>query len=139
MARRIGAKRRAKLIQDIFSAQHDVVALAQAHGLSPDDLATWAGDERNQNCLVGLCVLADLQTQLLLSRYRLLAAERLIRLATDEEAGSGDVARKACVDLLKLDLKRAEASDFASVAAEPSAPDAGALRKLFYGENDDDQ
>ena len=80
-----------------------MLGLAREHELSPDDLAAWVGEPGNRRLLSGLCVLADLQTQVLLSRYRLLAASKLIKLATED--GEGDVARRACVDLLKLDLK----------------------------------
>lgn len=119
MSKRIGPKRQAALIQDILGAQHDLVALAEEHRLNPDDLAAWVSDVSNQRVLSGLCKLADLQTQILLSRYRLLAATRLIKLATEEDQAEGkpDVARRACVDLLRLDLKRAEV-DPAAVADE---------------------
>lgn len=134
MARRISAKRRQALVRDIFNAEHDVVALAQAHGLSPDELARWANSAENRQCLTGLCALADTQTQLLLSRYRLLAASRLIRLATQEDASaSADVARKACVDLLRLDLKRAESEP--TEASDGEAVDnLASLRELLYGQ-----
>lgn len=137
---RVTKAKRDRLIADIMSAEHDVVALARTHELTPDQLAEWAAGEDNRRCLGGLCVLADIQTQLLLSRYRLLAATRLIKLATDEE-GSGDIARRACVDLLKLDLKRAD------MPAAPSddADDADAVdplavltRQSLY-ENADDE
>ena len=138
MARKVGAKRRASLIRDIFNAEHDVVALAQAHGLSPHELANWASDAQNQRCLTGLCVLADLQTQLLLSRYRLLAATRLIRLATQEdESASPDVSRKACVDLLRLDLKRAEATADNEHDPEEDTEEAASLRAMWYCQNND--
>lgn len=136
MGRKVSAKRRQALIRDIFNAEHDVVALAQAHGLSPDDLAQWAQIAENRQCLTGLCALADIQTQLLLSRYRLLAASRLIRLATqDDAAASADVARKACVDLLRLDLKRAEAQP-ADAADGETIDDLATLRELLYGSGD---
>lgn len=137
MARKVGAKRRASLIKDIFNAEHDVVALAQTHGLSPDELAGWASDPQNQRCLTGLCVLADLQTQLLLSRYRLLAATRLIRLATQQDESAGpDVSRKACVDLLRLDLKRAEAKADDEKEDEPDTDETASLRAMWYGTDD---
>ena len=132
MARKLSVKRRASLIRDIFNAEHDVVALAQAHNLSPDELAAWAQRTENQRCLGGLCVLADVQTQLLLSRYRLLAATRLIRLATqEEESASAEVARKACVDLLRLDLKRADAGA-GEDAGEEAMEDFASLRAALY-------
>ncbi len=78
-----------------------------------------------------------MQTQLLLSRYRLIAAGRLIDLATnqsDDSKTSLDNARRACVDLLKLEMKRADIdSDFTTPAlAAPSDAGVGALRKLLY-------
>lgn len=141
MGKQIDEERRRRLIQDIIDAQRDPVALGSEYGLSPDDLAAWVCEPANQRVLGGLCVLADLQTQILLSRYRLLAAGRLIKLATDEEAGgSADVARRACVDLLKLDLKRADLDDSdvgrGGVSPEQTADGDGvpaALRRLLYG------
>ena len=85
MPRRIGAKRRDRIIGDILHAQHDLVALAEAHRLSPIDLAHWVSDPQNHQMLRGLCLMADVQTQIMLSRYRLLAATRLI---ADEEHGA---------------------------------------------------
>jgi hypothetical protein len=143
MPSRIGTKRRASLIEDIFNSEHDLVSLAAAHELSPDKLAAWANNLTNQRCLTGLCLLADLQTQVLLSRYRLLAAGRLIKLATqDDQDTTADVARRACVDLLKLDLKRTEPAargEAPAPTADERSADEGraALRDLLYGSNDD--
>lgn len=117
MARKMSKKKRDGLISDVFEARRDLSGLAEAHRLSPDELAQWIGQEANQRCLAGLCLLADLQTQLMLSRYRQVAVSELIKQAsgtsgrpgTDNEAGvSVEQSRKACVDLLKADLKRAE-------------------------------
>ena len=122
-------RKQRQLIEDVLGARHDVLELAEAHGLKPDELAAWANDTDTQRLLRGLCDLADLQTQFLLSRYRLLAASRLIRLATQE--GEGESARKACVDLLKADLKLPEMPD------EAEAEDlltGDALARLVYGD-----
>jgi len=142
MARRIGAKRRDRIVEDILHAQHDVVALARAHRLSPIDLAHWVSDTTNHQMLRGLCVMADVQTQIMLSRYRLLAASRLIKLATEEgPEGGSDVARKACVDLLRLDLKGADLPDVQAggepedAAVTPS--EAQQLRQMLYGAESD--
>lgn len=113
--------RRSALLADVFEARRDLSGLAEEHRLSPDDLAEWIGREENQRCLTGLCLLADLQTQLMLSRYRQVAVTELIKQASgegsDDASGGGsggagvsiEQSRKACVDLLKADLKRAEA------------------------------
>lgn len=137
MAKTMSVKMQTALLHDIFNAEHDVVALAEKHGLKPADLAAWAGERTTQARLAGLCALADYQTQLLLSRYRLLAANRLIRLATQEDEGtSSDVARRACVDLLKLEMKRAMGSESMDDAAI-EAGDVTALRKALFDGVDD--
>jgi len=137
MPRRISAKRRATLINDLINADFDLTALHNKYALSPDSLSRWIQDEENHRCLAGLCVLADLQTQLLLSRYRLIAAGRLIDLATSqpEDGKNGlDTSRRACVDLLKLELKRADIDAGFVVRNTDSQPADGvdSLRRLLY-------
>jgi hypothetical protein len=137
MARKISAKRRAALIRDLINADFDLTALHDKYGMSPDNLSQWIQDESNHKCLAGLCVLADLQTQLLLSRYRLIAAGKLYELAS-RETGAGksdqDIARRACVDLLKLELKRADPGTGTGNGDNGStAPDSErSLRELLY-------
>ena len=132
-------KRRA-LIADVFEARRDLTGLAEAHRLSPADLAEWINEPANQRCLAGLCLLADLQTQLMLSRYRQVAVSELIKQASgggeDEAAVSVEQARKACVDLLKADLKRAELPDALAAVAEAKGggeDDLALLREALFG------
>lgn len=97
-----------QLIDDLASAEYDILSLAQRHGLSLDGLVDWACQSETRRIVSGLCVLADAQTQLLLSRYRLVAATRLIAQATaDADTLPPEQIRKACVDLLKTELSRA--------------------------------
>ncbi len=140
----ISKKRRRALIADLIAAQGDLMSLGEKHALEPDEMAAWVSDPDNQRTLSGLCVLADLQTQILLSRYRLLAASRLIKLATeDDPEHSPDVARRACVDLLKLELKRADLEGLGlsqpvgdGSASLVNAADTDALRQMLYGQSD---
>lgn len=149
MTKAMGVRRRERLVADILAGEHDVLTLGERHKLKPDKLAAWVIDPENHRVLRGLCVLADMQTQLVLSRYRRLAAGRLIRLATDEgDEKAAEVARKACVDLLRLDMKRADAVAAGSVQAGESEPgESGAdfglegedgsgdeLSRLLYGQ-----
>ncbi len=128
MPRRISAKKRAALIRDLIHAELDLTTLHSEYGLSPDSLSQWVQDETNHRCLTGLCVLADIQTQLLLSRYRLIAAGRLIDMATNppQDNKSGlDTSRRACVDLLKLELPRADVDVKFTTPALDVVPDDG--------------
>ena len=135
----IGSTRRRKLLRDLMLAQHDLGELADRHRLKPEELARWIDEPINRRCLSSLCLLADLQTQLLLSRYRLLAASRLIRLATDEETEKPDVARRACFDLLRLDLRPRGADLYAVPNPEDESDDEDGearpftLREALYG------
>lgn len=143
-------ERTAALLRDIFAATHDLAALAEAHGMDPAALAAWANDEQHQAVLRGLCVLADFQAQLMLSRYRQLAVSELIRQAAPAPApGSGgadgegrpavsaEQSRKACVDLLRADLKPVwvpkGAAGGAVVPNDAAAADLRALRAALYG------
>jgi len=107
------------LLDDLAGAEHDVLSLAERHGLSLDGLVDWACRPETKRTVAGLCVLADAQTQLLLSRYRLVAATRLIAQATaEDETLSAEQVRKACVDLLKTELSRAASLDPNEQAAD---------------------
>eukprot|EP00752_Nemacystus_decipiens_P014099 g12535.t1 len=111
-----------KLILDLAHAEHDILSFAKAHRLSLGDLVDWACQAETRRTVAGLCVLADAQTQLLLSRYRLVAATRLIAQATaEDETLSPEQVRKACVDLLKTELSRAAALDQHEDVAEDAA------------------
>lgn len=107
------------LLDDLAGAEHDILSLAQRHGLTLDALVTWAAQPQTRRIVSGLCLLADAQTQLLLSRYRLVAATRLIGQATAEaETLPPEQVRKACVDLLKTELSRVAGLDQADDPAD---------------------
>lgn len=124
------------LLDDLASAEHDILSLAERHGLSLDGLVDWACRAETRRTVAGLCVLADAQTQLLLSRYRLVAATRLIGQATaDPDTLSPEQIRKACVDLLKTELSRAAGLEQPIADADDLELDALA-RALADPEND---
>jgi hypothetical protein len=99
----IGRTRTSRLISAILSAKHDLAALAKENKLTPRQLANWIAEPEHQRLLQSLRTLADLQTQLLLSQYRLHATSRMLRIVADQET-EHELARKAAVDLLKLDV-----------------------------------
>lgn len=138
MTRSIGQRKRDALIHDLIHADFDLTTLRSKYHLSPDSLAQWVQEDENRRCLTGLCVLADIQTQLLLSRYRLIAAGRLIDMAThppDDGKSGLDIARRACVDLLKLELPRAVADARQQAPDTAKIPDDGlaSLQNLIRG------
>jgi hypothetical protein len=122
----VGEASSAELLRKVYEAREDPRELAESMGLSLAELAAWAGAPGTVAALKGLRALADMQTQLILSRYRLTAAAKLLALADQED--SGELARKACVDLLKLDLMpeaSAGAASSASGAGSGASAEAG--------------
>ena len=91
------------LLDDLFNGCHDLGALAHRHGMALEDLAKWANQPGNLKTLTSLADLADMQTQVLISRARISAVARLIELSNQDD--SPELARKASVDLLKIDLR----------------------------------
>lgn len=120
-----------RLMQALYEAQQDLDQLAKQEKLTLTRLANWANDAKTIAALDGLCRLNDVRAQLLVSRYRTLAAARLFELAKDE--GAGELARKACVDLLKVCLIPLTGGEVAGERADavPSVIDEGAVRRLL--------
>lgn len=122
------------LLHDLARAQDDVLALGERHGVGLSALSAWASEPKTQRTVAGLCLLADLQTQLLLSRYRLVAATRLVGQATgQDESLTPEQVRKACVDLLKIELDRVAAVSLEAAEALDD-PALDELKRAVLGE-----
>ncbi|MCA9297067.1 MAG: hypothetical protein KC983_11130 [Phycisphaerales bacterium] len=88
------------------------------------DLATLAqhvGQPTVRRSLAQFAWLSEVRAQLLISSYRAMAAARLATLASADEPG--ELARRSCNDLLKLDLSIVDANALKHVADAPSAED----------------
>ncbi|MEQ9454410.1 MAG: hypothetical protein RLN76_07440 [Phycisphaeraceae bacterium] len=140
---RISERRERAVLADLIRAESDWVGIAEKHRLSTSELAEWAAREPTVRRLSALSTLADLQTQLLLGRCRLMAASRLLTLASADESGSAETARKACVDLLKLDrhprpphIKAGRGALDVAGGNDDSDQYVGDLAALLYGEGD---
>jgi hypothetical protein len=150
MKRAIGARRGLEIIGDLADAALDIRGLTAKYGVDREDLARWALTEKTQRTLAGLCMLTDYQTQLMLSHYRVTAVTRLVEMvqATRPKVGDDgqplpaeeqpaalppDLVRKACVDLLRLNMGRIE-TPATRGDSEPAATSKDVLRKLLYGD-----
>lgn len=124
------------MIEELVGGKEDLVEWGKRHGMTVEELSGWILEDENRRILRGICVLADMQTQVMLSRFRLAAAEKLFALAMSREEGkeSVDVARRACVDLLKMELKRAgegvEGEE--ELVEEMEVGETGAARRAAY-------
>lgn len=132
----VSTQRIERLTKALFDGQRDLSDLAAQEGMTLTRLAAWAHEPMTIESLEGLCRLSDVRAQLLVSRYRTLAAARLFELAKNEEAH--ETARKACVDLLKVSLvsmtertEGAEGGEAMGIASPMSEAQAGSLRALL--------
>jgi hypothetical protein len=116
----------------LYDASAELTELADAEKLTLSQLAEWSNDDQTIGALKGLCRLNDTRAQLFVTRYRTLAAARLFELAKDESGG--EVARKACVDLLGVRLVADSIPGHAQEADahdEPATPPVEILRMLL--------
>jgi hypothetical protein len=93
---------RVRLIEAFAQSDQAVPEVAAALGLTLPQLAAWAAEPGTLATLERLARLADVRAQIMVSRFRANAAIRLIQIAAGEDAS--ELSRKACVDLLTVDL-----------------------------------
>lgn len=94
--------RSARVLRDVYSMVREAPEIAARHGMTMRELASWASAEEQRATVEGLCRFEDARGELLLRRARVRAAARLLKLTG--EASSEETRRKACVDLLTLDV-----------------------------------
>lgn len=124
------------VLEDLIGARHDLLQPVQMHGLAAEVLARWVSRAEVRQTLAALCVLSDSQTPWVLSPYRRLAANRLLRMATGEEQAVSEPARKAGVDWLRTELQRVSESDQQIQNAVKTGLDVPAPRPLYYEDQD---
>lgn len=95
-----------ELVNSLATSTLDPAELAQQFGMSLQDLAAWSSRPESMRALGNLIHLTDVRARILLSQHRTQAMLRLMEIATASEPS--DLSRKACVDLLKAELKHFE-------------------------------
>ena len=92
----------ARIALDLAKSELSLETVAERHGMSVAALASWAARPAAATALRTLRGLVEAQTAARAAFARAEAARALHELVRDGE--SKETARKACVDLLKLDL-----------------------------------
>jgi hypothetical protein len=122
-------------IEQLLSSLHagtDLVRAAKQCGVSLHEAAVWSGTREGGGAIASLRRLAQSRAALAVSRARVDAARALVKLARDLD--SKETARKACVDLLRLDEAAAGESpvtmDEAPISAEERQAWLAALEHL---------
>lgn len=109
------AARYAAMRRDLAAGVVDLHDFAARHALTRLQLARWTARPRHAAVIDQLARFADRRAALLLAAGRADALRALHQIAIDPDPSRRDLARKACLDLLKLGslaspLRRAAAS-----------------------------
>jgi len=96
------------LTEQLLQSDEDLQTMADRLDMSLAELVDAGSDANAVAAMHRLCELADLRTQVVLSRYRLTVAARLLRMTDTESQDAGnELSRRACVELLRAELPRA--------------------------------
>jgi hypothetical protein len=95
-----------RLLEALCAEDHALADLARGLGMPLADLARLAGERASAALFDGLLRLAEARAAMAVCRYRGIAAAVLVNIAAqkDSDQRHGDLQRKACVDLLNLEL-----------------------------------
>jgi hypothetical protein len=112
-----------RLLEELCEGDLGSRDLAAVLGMTLADLARWVTLSDNAVLLDGLLRLADARTAMVIARYRANAAAVLINIATQHEREDrpDDLARKACVDLLNVETRRASGREPTAARGSPDA------------------
>lgn len=103
--RRQLSKRQLAVIDDMFAGELDEQAILKKHGVSRRAFNRWLREDVFMAELNRRLQWLNLQSELLIARYKTLAAAKLVQL-TDSE--SQETARKACLDIISLPQEEAK-------------------------------
>lgn len=92
-------KRQLAVIEDMFAAELDEQAILEKHRVSQRTFNRWLGEDAFMAELNRRLEWLNLQSELIIVRYKSLAAAKLVQL-TDSK--NPETARKACLDIINL-------------------------------------
>ena len=92
-------KRQVAVIEDLFVGELDEPAILKKHDVTPQEYERWLANERFVGQLERRIAAALHRGRELLARHALAAANTLVGLT---KSGTGETARKACLDILGL-------------------------------------
>ncbi|HUT30203.1 MAG TPA: hypothetical protein VMX13_10460 [Sedimentisphaerales bacterium] len=92
-------KRQSAVLDDMFAGELDEQAVLEKHNVSQKTFNRWLGEDAFMAELNRRLQWLNLQTELIITRYKTLAAARLVQLT---ESDKEETARKACLDIINL-------------------------------------
>jgi len=93
------SKKQSAVLDDVFAGDLDEQAILEKHRVSQKTFNRWLGQDAFMAELNRRLQWLNLQSELIITRYKTLAAARLVQLT---ESDKEETARKACLDIIKL-------------------------------------
>jgi hypothetical protein len=134
--KRLNERKRTEVLRLLRCGTGNLESLASEQGVSEENFVGWLLGPQARRVVMATCTAETLRAQLLLSHVRVAAVEHLARLAAGDRAAlrlRPEVVRRACMDILSLDLLKlvAEQSRLMAEDCEDGQIDRS-LRKLLY-------
>ncbi|HUW20322.1 MAG TPA: hypothetical protein VMW16_13570 [Sedimentisphaerales bacterium] len=115
-------RKQAAVIDDLFAGEVDEQAILDKHKVSRAALNRWLGEDAFVEELERRMDWLKLQSELVIARYKALAAAKLVQLTESEKE---ETARKACLDIISLpkftDKRSGQGGDEPQSKREPEA------------------
>ncbi|MHC4575026.1 MAG: hypothetical protein ACYS76_12990 [Planctomycetota bacterium] len=93
------SRKQSAVIDDMFAGEMDEQAILKKHNVSSRAFNRWLGNDAFLTELGRRVEWLSLQSELVIARYKTLAAARLVQLTESEKE---ETARKACLDIISL-------------------------------------
>lgn len=87
------------MIDDLFGGELDEQAILKKHRIKKSTYNQWLADENFQAQLVRRIDTARLMSEVLIAKYSVVAAAKLVQLTASEKE---ETARKACLDIILM-------------------------------------
>lgn len=120
-------KRQLAVIDDLFAGELDEQSVLDKHKLSRNVYNKWLVDEHFGAELARRAANAHLQSEILIARYCTVAAAKLVQLT---ESVKEETARKACLDIISLQVTAAKKSKQSAELQTANPDERGQVQQL---------
>ncbi len=94
-------RRQSAVIEDLFTGEMKEPEILAKHGVGPREYERWLADDGFAERIERRIVHAHRQSRIVLARHAARAASRLVELM---DCDKGEIARRACLDIIALHI-----------------------------------
>jgi len=113
------SRRQLAVIEDMFAGELDEPAILEKHRVSQKAFSRWQGEELFRAELGRRLAWLNFQSELIIARYKSLAAAKLVQLTESEKE---ETARKACLDIISVPKSSAQRASQSLDESQATSP-----------------